>query len=104
RFVRRGEVVGYVTDGRHRIIRAIVGQDDIDLVRERIHHVEVRIAGRVLTAVPVSVVREVPGGIEGLRSRVPSTEGGGAIPSDPREPTRVKGLERRFQFDLELSN
>ncbi len=104
RFVRRGEVIGYVTDGRHRIIRALVGQDDIDLVRGRTRRTEVRIAGRVLTAIPVSVAREVPAGIEELPSRVLSTEGGGAIPVDPHEPKRMKGLERRFQLDLELSD
>jgi putative peptide zinc metalloprotease protein len=102
RFARQGEVLGYVTDGRHRIVRAIVYQDDIELVRDRLEGVEVRLAGRVLHAVPVRVLRDVPAALDEIPSRVLSAEGGGMLPADPRDPHGAKSLQRLFQLDLEL--
>jgi putative peptide zinc metalloprotease protein len=102
RFARQGEVLGYVTDGRHRIIRAVVQQDDIELVRDRLERVEVRLAGRILEPVPVRVLRAVPAALDEIPSRVLSSDGGGALPVDPRDPHGGRSLQRLFQLDLEL--
>ena len=102
RFARQGEVLGYVTDGRHRIIRAVVQQDDIELVRDRLERVEVRLAGRILEPVPVRVLRAVPAALDEIPSRVLSADGGGALPVDPRDPHGGRSLQRLFQLDLEL--
>jgi putative peptide zinc metalloprotease protein len=44
----------------------------------------------------------VPAAKDYLPSTVLSSEGGGAIAADPRDPKSGKTLERMFQFDLEL--
>lgn len=43
----------------------------------------------------------MPSGLEELPSRVLSPEGGGILPTDPRDPEGKKMLQRWFQVDLE---
>lgn len=103
RFLRQGELIGHVTqEGARRIVRAVVSQDDIDLVRSRLARAEVRLAERIAEPFPAAVVREVPAARDQLPSSALSTEGGGAIAVDPRDPKSGKALLSTFQFDLEL--
>ena len=46
-FVKQGTQVGYVLDLTTLTVRVVVSQDDIDLVRQRLHGVEVRLAERL---------------------------------------------------------
>ena len=45
-FIKQGTQVGYVLDLAALTVRVVVSQDDIDLVRQRLHGVEVRLAER----------------------------------------------------------
>lgn len=47
RFVREGEIIGYVTPSTTGLLRVVVAQDDIDLVRTRLRSVEVKLSERV---------------------------------------------------------
>jgi putative peptide zinc metalloprotease protein len=100
RFFREGDLVGHVTAPPSGLLRIVVPQKDIDLVRHALRRVEVRRADRPADTITAAVVREVPGALNQLPSAVLSTVGGGAIVSDPQDPTRT--LERLFQFDLAL--
>ena len=102
RYLRKGDPVGYVVQGAGRIVRVVVTQDDIDLVRGRLRGVEVRPAERMDEVYAARVVREVPAAGDHLPSNVLSSEGGGHIPADPREPKSGKTLATTFQFDVEL--
>ena len=102
RFVRRGELLGYVIQDTRRVVRAVVSQDDVDLVRNRLLRVDVRLAERVADVHPAAVVREVPAARDRLPSTALSSEGGGVIAADPRDPKGGKALASTFQFDLEL--
>lgn len=102
RFVRKGEVLGYITQAAPRIARVVVEQDDVELVRERLLDVQLRLADRIAETYPTRVVREVPGAADQLPSPVLGTAGGGQIAMDPRDPKGNKTLERLFQLDLEL--
>ena len=84
------------------VVRAVVGQDEIDLVRQRLEHVDVRMTHQLWDVVRVNVVREVPAARDQLPSAALSTEGGGTIASDPRDQKGTKSLASVFQFDLEL--
>jgi putative peptide zinc metalloprotease protein len=48
------------------------------------------------------VVREVPGAKDELPSNALSSQGGGTLAADPRDPHGAKSLASTFQFDLEL--
>jgi putative peptide zinc metalloprotease protein len=103
RFVREGQMIGYVLPSGSRIVRALVQQDDIDLVRTRLRQTSVLLAERLDDSLPARIVREVPAGREDLPSKALGGIGGGVIAVDPRDPQGTKALQRVFQIDLELS-
>lgn len=102
RYVNKGELLGYILSGPPRLVRVVVTQDDIALVRERRAEVQVKIADRLEQTWPAEVIREVPGGHDQLPSKALSLAGGGPHGTDPRDPEGLKSLQRVFQFDLEL--
>lgn len=102
RYVKKGELLGYILSGPPRIVRVVVNQDDIALVRNSLVEVEVKIADRLDERHTARVLREVPGGRDQLPNKALSLEGGGSHGTDPRDPDGLKSLERLFQFDLEL--
>jgi putative peptide zinc metalloprotease protein len=102
RFFRKGETIGYVVRPDNRIVRVLVSQDDIGLVRAGVERVEVRVADRLGETYAARVLREVPGGLDELPSRVLGAEGGGQVPADPRDAQGTRALQRWFQLDLEL--
>jgi len=84
-------------------VRVVVTQGSVDLVRNDTRGVQVQLAQQPGTVLEAQVAREVPGGAEYLPSRALSAEGGGTLPTDPRDPKGGgRTLERTFQFDLRL--
>lgn len=102
RFVKRGELVGYVLDRAVITVRAVLPQGDIDLVRSQTRVVHARLAERLADSVPGVVRRVVPGGTEQLPAVALGAGGGGAVAVDLRDDRGVKTLERVFQVDVEL--
>ncbi|MCM8594075.1 PqqD family peptide modification chaperone [Accumulibacter sp.] len=102
RYVKKGELLGYIVSGPPRLVRAVVRQDDIALVRERRTAVEVKITDRLAHTYPARVLREVPGGHDRLPHKALALAGGGPHGTDPRDPDGLRSLQRLFQFDLEL--
>jgi len=102
RYVHEGQLIGYVLPHGSRIVRATVGQEDIDLVRTRLRGVSVRLAEQLDEVLQARVIREVPAGSEDLPSKALGGIGGGAVSVDPRDPKGTKSLQRVFQLDLEL--
>jgi putative peptide zinc metalloprotease protein len=102
RFFRKGETLAYVLPGQTNVIRCIVLQDNIDLVRHQLRDVQVRLASDLTSTLQARIVREVPAAGDEVPSKALSTGGGGAIASDPRDSNGMKVVRRLFQFDLEL--
>ena len=102
RFFRQGEVLGYVTPASSNIVRVVVPQDDIELVRNSLRGVSVKLSGRVWETNSARLVREVPAASSELPSKALSTAGGGSFAVDPGDRESRKTLQRYFQFDIEL--
>ena len=102
RFVREGELLGYVLPPGSHIVRATVRQDDIDLVRNQLRSTRVKLAERLEGSVLARIVREVPAGREDLPSKALGGAGGGALAVDTRDPHGMKAFQRIFQLDIEL--
>jgi putative peptide zinc metalloprotease protein len=102
RYVKRGELVGYVMDLGAITVRAVVPQDDIDLVRYETRAVHVRLAERLDDSVPAVMRRVVPGATESLPTAALGAGGGGKLAVDLRDERGMKALERVFQVDVEL--
>jgi putative peptide zinc metalloprotease protein len=102
RFVQQGEVLGHVVDLDTISVRAVVPQDDFDLMRERLRATGVRLAERVSDVLPASIRRVVPAASERLPASALSTVGGGEIAVDPFAQDGLRALERMFEIELEL--
>jgi putative peptide zinc metalloprotease protein len=102
RFVRKGDLIGYLLEGPEVTVRTIVSQDLIDMVRSRTERVDVRLAEALDEPVPATFLRVVPGATERLPSRVLGTVGGGRIPTDPSDFEGLTAMEKLFQIDLGL--
>lgn len=102
RYAKRGDVLGYVIFSQSRTARIVVPQDDIDLVRNKVEKMDVRLANAPSVSYQSKIVREVPAASDRLPSRALAEAGGGRFIVDPRDSNQLKTLARTFQFDLEL--
>ena len=101
RFLPRGALLAYVADPDRTLVRVLVPQDVIDLVRQRTRRVEIRFADRQRDVFEARIEREVPAASSQLPSAALSTQGGGEIALDPTTESG-QALESYFQFELSL--
>lgn len=101
-FVEQGTLLGYVANLSSPIVRVVVAQDVVDLVRSETRSIDVRIAGQVGQVAPAIVDRETPLASNQLPSLALSTAGGGRYSLDPSDPQGDKALETLFQLELRL--
>lgn len=102
RFVHRGEVLGYVMDYSAVTARVVVPQEDVELVRERVQRIEVRLADRLEHIIPAVISRNVPAASDELPSAALSIDGGGSIATLPGAQRPNTAMEKLFQFDVVL--
>jgi putative peptide zinc metalloprotease protein len=101
RYIRHGELIGYVLAASQPVIRVVIPQMKVDLVRQRTSNVLLRFADNLDEIVTGSISREVPGGLQQLPSMTLSTVGGGKIVLDPSTGNQMKTFDKMFQFDIE---
>ncbi|WP_426210203.1 hypothetical protein [Massilia sp. TWP1-3-3] len=101
-FVKRGDMLGYIVAPTQRTVRAVVGQDDIGLVRSALVRIDVMPADRIGQAYGARIVRAVPQADERLPGKALTLEGGGTLVQDPRDPDALRTLTKVFQVDLQL--
>ena len=102
RFVKQGEVIGYITQVTTPTIRAVVKQADAGLVRDNTTGVRVRLADRAGETLIGVIQSAVPSATSDLPSKALGVQGGGLITTDPSDPTGQRGMEQFFIFDIEL--
>jgi putative peptide zinc metalloprotease protein len=103
-YAKRGAAVGYVIKAGDLSIRAVVRQEDIDLVRLNTNAVSVRFSENLFEPAPAYIYREVPAASNQLPSPALSVEGGGTIPLDPQGKESLTSYETLFQFELKMKN
>ncbi|MFN3481870.1 PqqD family peptide modification chaperone [Rhabdaerophilum calidifontis] len=102
RLLRRGDVVGYVLGEEDPVVRVVVTQADVDLVRRSTRAITIRFSERIEEALPATLLREVPAAQAELPHLALATSGGGTILLDPMAQDRPRALEPIYQFDLRL--
>jgi putative peptide zinc metalloprotease protein len=102
RYLKKGELLAHVVNVDAIIVRAIVSQQDIDLVRNLTRRVDVRLAERIADPVKASVKRIVPSAGDQLPSAALGTQGGGVAAVDPGDKEGRKTMQKWFQVDVEL--
>ncbi len=101
RYVKEGDVLGWVTPPGGAVARVLVPQEDIELVQARLRDVRLLLPDGE-TAVPTRVLRAVPAGTSDLPNPALASSNGGTIAVDVRETKALRAFERYFQFDLAL--
>jgi putative peptide zinc metalloprotease protein len=102
RFVRKGQLIGYVIPSATVTARVLVSQDDIDLVRSQSQEVRVKIASRLYETYDAYIRREVPAASDRLANPALTSVGGGPAATDPRNPDEPRSLDKWFEFELVL--
>lgn len=102
RYLSKGELIGYVVSPERLIVRSVVPQSDIGLVRQRVTKVEVRLAERLGETVVAHIVRETPSGTTHLPSRALGASGGGDIAVTSDDEEGLTAAEKVFLLDLGL--
>lgn len=101
RYVKEGQVLGWVTPPGGEVARVVVPQADIALVLDRLRRVTVLMPDRE-TVVPSAVLRALPAGKEELPHEAFASINGGGTAVDPRDTHTPRAFERQFQFDVSL--
>jgi putative peptide zinc metalloprotease protein len=101
RWVREGEVLGWVTPARGAVARVLVPQADIGLVQNQLRDIRLLLPDGE-TALETHVLRAVPSGTYDLPNPAFAANNGGSIAVDVRETKVLRAFERYFQFDLAL--
>jgi len=103
RYVRQGELVGYVIPEGPARARVVVPQQTAALVRANTERVTVKLAERLDDTFEARIVREVPRAVDHVPSLALSQAGGGEIAMDPGSPGQApKTLQTHFEFEIEL--
>jgi putative peptide zinc metalloprotease protein len=103
KFLRRGDLIGYAFDGDAAVVRVIVPQSEIALVRDGTSGIDLRFASDPMRVLHVDhVVREVPTATRQLPSEALATAGGGPFELDPADEKHQRALEVVFQLDVKL--
>jgi len=102
RFLKQGDLLGYVLGKETTSIRVVVPQRNIDLIREKTLGVDLRFSVKPNEIYPAKIAREIPGAVERLPSTALGVAGGGSIAVDPEDRSGSKAFERYFQFDLDI--
>lgn len=102
RYYHKGDLLAYVIGESPVVVRVVVPQDAIDMVRGATDEVRALLIDQPDVPVRGRIIRAVPSGNEMLPSRALSVEGGGDIATDPRDTKGPKALQRMFQFDIAL--
>ena len=102
RYLHKGELIGYLISPERLIVRAVVPQSDIGLVRKQVSQVEIRLAERLGKTVDVRIIRETPAGTTALPSRALGAAGGGSIAIRTNDDGGLTAAEKVFQVDLGL--
>lgn len=103
RWLRKGEVVGYLRTADRPLVRVVVPQSDVDTVRLGTQAVEVRLPQRLHEVWPATLLRGVPAASRQLPSAVLGSQGGGQLVTDPQDQQGLRTLESVFEFELQLS-
>jgi putative peptide zinc metalloprotease protein len=102
RFLKKGDLLAHVVNADAIIVRAVVSQQDIDLVRNSTRAVQLRLAEDLPGTIRGAVKRVVPSATDQLPSAALGTLGGGAMAVDPSDRDGRKSVQRFFQVDVEL--
>ena len=100
RFVRHGDLIGFVADLSTGTVRVAVTQADIGLIRNRTESVSIRLAEQLDNPLIATISREIPLATHNIPSAVLGTMGGGPLAIDPDDQSGTRTLDQVFHIEL----
>ncbi|MDH3220967.1 MAG: efflux RND transporter periplasmic adaptor subunit [Gammaproteobacteria bacterium] len=101
RFVRKGELLGYILDDETPTVRMAVSQDHIGQLRQRVVEISVRFASLPAREFPAAILRQAPEATNRLPSAALATTGGGKFIVTPGNDDEPVTSEKVFLVDLQ---
>jgi putative peptide zinc metalloprotease protein len=102
RFVKRGDLLGYVIRTGDPMVEVLATQADVDLIRRPGTVAEAYLADDLSRPIKARIVRETPAAQQNVPSLALTTQGGGSIALDPTDTRHPQALFSYFEIDLEL--
>ena len=102
KLLRQGDVIGYVLRPDEPLVRAVVDQDAVGLLRSHRTSADVMLADHLGKRVVARIVREVPAGSRDLPSMALGVAGGGDIAVDMSDQGGTTAVDGVFQLELSL--
>ena len=101
RFLRKGDLLGYIIDDELPTVRMAVSQDHIGQLRERVSDIKIRFASHPGRDFDASILRQAPEATNRLPSAALATSGGGPFIATTSGKNKLETLEKVFLVDLE---
>ncbi len=102
RFVRHGDLIGFVADLSTGTIRVAVTQANMGLIRSRTESVRILLAEQLDKPLSAKISREMPLATHRIPSAVLGTMGGGSLAVDPSDKSGTTTLDQVFHIELTL--
>ena len=101
RFVRRGDLLGYILNDEMPTVRMAVSQDHIGQLREKIVDISIRFASNPQQDFTARILRQSPEATNQLPSAALATTGGGKFVVAPDRSDDLVTREKIFLVDLQ---
>jgi putative peptide zinc metalloprotease protein len=102
RYVKRGDVMGYVAGLSQISALVAVPQLDIDTVRRDVNSIEVKLSSRPAETLTAEFIRELPQATDRLPNRILGSTSGGRMRVDARDETGMQLLSNIFLVEIAL--
>ncbi|MEP6790445.1 MAG: biotin/lipoyl-binding protein, partial [Ramlibacter sp.] len=99
-YAARGAMLGYILGDGPANVRAVLDEQDVLLVRNRVRSVEVRLADLPARPLVASLEREMPGATRALPSAALGERRGGPFAVDPADKEGLRTLAPVFLMDV----
>ena len=100
RFVRHGDLIGFVADLSAGTVRVAVTQANMGLIRNQTNSVSIRLAEQLDEPLTATISREIPLATHRIPSAVLGTMGGGLLAIDPGDQSGTRTLDQVFHIEL----
>jgi len=100
RFVHNGDILGYVIGPGDIVVRAVVPQAEIDLVRGDIRAASIRFTETIDQERRATILRVTPSALDRAPTAALSPDGGGPMLLDPTSPRHDRPLDRWYEVVL----
>ena len=100
RFLRKGDLLGYILDDEQPTVRMVVTQDHIGQLRQQVTDIKIRFASEPGRDFNAEILRQAPEATNRLPSAALATTGGGQLIATTDSENQLKSQEKVFLVDL----